>query len=139
MTNLNDASPTDRAHLLVQLSSDDVRLKYTCVVHNAELIHYRENLLGRVGGADRFLALDRHVDRELNAIRTICHDHHGKIVVLEGLDILISYLRARSAVFAIFFGQRLSQLRQLEASLWVALPPALVPEDWPVSRLEQLD
>ena len=138
MTNLNDASPTDRVHLLVQSSSDDVRLKYTCVVHNAQLIPYRENLLGRVGGTDRFLALDRHLDREVNAIRAICQEYRGQLVVLEGLDILISYLRARSTVFARLFVQRLSQLRQLEATLWIVLPAALVPADWPISRLKQL-
>ena len=139
MINLNDAVPTDRAHLLVQGHSDDIRLKYTCVTHNAELIHYRDDLIRRIGTNDRFLALDRHVDRELNAIRAICQERHGAVVVLDGLDILITYLRARSPVFAQLFVKRLWQLRQLEATLWVALPVALVPGDWPTSRIKQLD
>lgn len=139
MINLCDAVPTDRPQMLVQTRPGDLRLKRLCLENNAEFVSYRDDLLSRVSRTDRFLALDRNVDRELEAIRTICVNRQGRVIVLDGLDILLTYLRARSPTFSKSFVDRLVSMRQLDGILWVVLPATLVPADWPTYRLRRLD
>jgi hypothetical protein len=139
MVDLCDATPTDRPHLLVTLRTDGSALKQLCLSKNAVYINYRDELLARVSRTERFLVLDRNVDRELESLRTLCGRHQGRTILLDGLDALLTYLRARSLVGADVFCRRLCYLRQLEAVLWVAVPPALVPVEWPSSRLRTLD
>jgi hypothetical protein len=139
MTDLHDVFPTDRPHLLVQFRPDELRLRQLCVANNAEYISYRDDLLTRVCGTDHFLVLDRNIDRELDAVRTICVKLQGRVIVLDALDVLITYLRARSPISANLFVRRLLNMRQLDGILWVALPAALVPEDWPTARLKRLE
>ena len=139
MINLLDAVPTDRPHLLVQAGPDDLRLRQLCIANNAEYVSYRDDLLSRISGTERFLVLDRNIDRELDAVRMICVKLQGRVIVLDGLDVVITYLRARSPLFAKLFVDRLINMRQLDAVLWVALPATLVPEDWPTLRLKRLE
>jgi hypothetical protein len=139
MINLHDAVPTDRPHLLLQSGPDDFRLRQVCIANNAEYISYRDDLLARISGTERFLVLDRNIDRELDAVRTICAKLQGRVIVLDGLDVVITYLRARSPMFEKIFVHRLLNMRQLDGVLWLALPAALVPEDWPTLRLKCLE
>jgi hypothetical protein len=139
MINLLDAVPTDRPHLLVQSGPDDLGLRHLCIQNNAEYVSYRQDLLARISGNERFLVLDRNIDRELDAVRTICVKLQARVIVLDGLDVVITYLRARSPIFENIFVHRLLNMRQLEGVLWVALPATLVPEDWPTLRLKRLD
>jgi hypothetical protein len=110
-----------------------------CIANNAEYVSYRDDLLARISGTERFLVLDRNIDRELDAVRMMCVKLQGRVIVLDGLDVVITYLRARSPVFAKVFVDRLLNMRQLDGILWVALPTALVPEDWPTLRLKRLE
>lgn len=139
MINLRDAVPTDRPHMLVQSGPDDLRLRRLCVANNAEYVSYREDLLARISAAGRFLVLDRYIHRELDAVRAICAKLQGRVIVLDGLDVVLTYLRARSPIFEQDFVRSLLNMRQLEGVLWVVLPATLVPKDWPTSRLKHFE
>jgi hypothetical protein len=132
---LSSAIPSDRVHLISWQTYDELDVRLFCVKQNAEFLSYRDNLLQRTSGEDRFLALDLYVDREITALRTMCDMSTSGIVVIHGMDILVAYLQARSGKVYNLFWDRLLRLRHLTALLWIVLPPSFIPTRWPVDRV----
>ena len=125
--NLKNAQPSDRPHFLLWDTPNQAALQQIAFYNHAQLTNYRDSLMGRIDSQDRFLLLHQHLDRELNAIRAICSASHCPIIILEGLDCLITYLSAHSTSHKNLFWQKLLTMRQLENMLWILLPTKLIP------------
>lgn len=133
---LREAKPSDRPHILLWDSPNEVDLEQILYYNKAQRINYRDNLLSRIDESkDRFLLLHEHLDRELEAIRSICSQATDEIVLLEGLDYLITYLSVQPSNALASLWHRLSQMRQLESILWILLPTKLTPPNWPEKRM----
>lgn len=129
---LKDAKPTDRPHFLVWDTPNEADLQQIIFYNNARRVNYRDNLLSRTNPQESFLILHRHVDRELKAIRSICSPANSPVVILEGLDCLITYLSIHGQKE--LFWQKLLNLRQLTSLLWILLPTELIPYNLPQKR-----
>lgn len=135
---LRDARPDDRAHLLLWDTPNEPELRHLAFYNNAHRVNYRENLLGRINPDDRFLGLQNCLDQELEAIKTMCVGISKPIVLLEGLDCLIAYLRVQSGGHITLFWNNLEKTRKLEKILWILLPYKLVPKTWPEERIKRI-
>lgn len=136
---LPPAQPSDRPHILLTENFDEAHLAHISFYNNAKRINYRQNLLSRLKPADKFLLLHLYLDRELNAIRTICAENNSEIIILEKLDYLITYLAISPNSTLSLFWQKLSTMRHLEAVLWIILPPSLTPPPvWPEKQIFRL-
>lgn len=133
---LRDARPDDRIHLLVWEKPNESDLQHLIFYNNAHLIRYRENLLRRIDGEEKFLALQHNIDRELEAIKSMCIGVNKDIILLEQLDCLISYLSVQVNSNTTLFWKNLENTRKLEKLLWILLPQKLVPQTWPETRLK---
>lgn len=129
---LKDAKPSDRPHLLIWDNPQELALQTISFYNNAVRVNYRDHLLSRLNPEDNFLLLHRHLDRELDSLRSICAESVKPIVIVEGLDYLITYLSTHSGEISLFWS-RLNRIRQLRAILWLVLPSLIVP-----SNLSQL-
>lgn len=132
---LRDAKPSDRPHLLLWDSPNQADLEQISFYNHAQRISYRDNLLSRIDDKERFLVLHQYLDRELDAIRTICSKSSHTVVLLEGLDCLITYLYVQPSTPITFFWQKLSNMRHLESILWILLPTKLAPPNWTEKRI----
>jgi len=132
--NLRSAKPSDRPHLLVWDTPDEVELQQIALYNNAQRVNYRQNLLSRVKPGDRFLVLHQYLDRELNAISSIGASADKPIVLLEGLDCFITYLYVQPASPISLFWQKITDMRHLESLLWILLPSKLVHDGWAETR-----
>lgn len=130
---LRNARPDNQAHLLIWDTPQD--LWKVAFYNNAEQVSYRDNLVQRLGPGDKFLNLHHNIDEELAAIKAICRDSPKQVVLLEGLDTLISYLRVKSGGQVTLFWQNLEKTRKLESLLWILLPQPLAPPNWPENRI----
>ena len=81
------------------------------------------------------MVLHRYLDRELDAIRLICSQSSHSVVLLEGLDCLITYLYVQPSTPITLLWQKLSNMRHLESILWILLPTKLAPPNWTGNRI----
>lgn len=128
---LKDARPRDQAHLLLWDAPTPHRLWELTYYNNAARVSYRENLLQRLDPNDKFLNLHHAIDEELAAIKAICQTAQHPVVLLEGLDILITYLRIKPGGQVTLFWQNLEKTRKLDSLLWILIPSPLPPQVGP--------
>lgn len=133
---LQDAKPTDRPHLLIWNHPTALELERLCFENNAQAVNYPNNLLSRIDPSDQFLTLHHHIDREIDAIRNIAAKSNRPIVVLKGLDYLMTYLHVRHGATDQALTQKLRELRQLHCLVWILLPSKLIPKNWPQERVK---
>jgi hypothetical protein len=132
---LKDARPDNQAHLLIWDAPTKQELWHLAYFNNAEQVNYRENLVQRLTPGDKFLNLHHAIDEELGAIRSICKASPRPVVLLEGLDTLITYLRVKAGGQVTLFWRNLEETRKLESLLWILLPQPLTPHQWPENRI----
>lgn len=135
---LRDARPDDRAHLLLWDTPNEPELQHIAFYNNAHRVNYRENLLGRINPSDRFLTLHHHRDRELETIKSMCSGVSKQVVLLEGLDCLITYLYIQSCSHITQFWNDLEKTRKLKKILWILLPHKLASKTWPEDRIKRI-
>lgn len=135
---VQDARPDDQAHLLLWDIPKEPELQHIAFYNNAHRVNYRENLLKRINPSDRFLTLHRYLDRELAAIKSMCSGVSKQVVLLEGLDCLITYLYVQSDGHITLFWNNLEKTRKLEKILWILLPHKLAPKTWPQERIKRI-
>ena len=135
---LRDARPDDQIHLLLWDTPDRNELVRIAAYNNALIVNYRENLLQRINQDDSFLSLQHHLDRELKAIKYMCSEASHQVVLLEGLDCLITYLQVNSGSRITLFWNNLEKTRKLERILWILLPHKLAPNNWPENRIKSI-
>ena len=133
---LRSAIPSDQPHLLAWDAADSISVRSLCNAQNADYVNYRDNLLGRTSNADKFLVLDRYVDRELKVIRDLCRKPPSQMLVLHELDVLLAYLESRPGRTINLFWDRLLRTRHLQAVLWIVLPTSCIPSRWPECRIQ---
>ncbi len=135
---LREAKPSDRPHLLLWDTPNDLELYHLAFQNQAQPISYRNNLLSRITPS-RFLVLHERLDLELAAIKQICASSNKPVVLLEDVDCLITYLNTQPPVAPItLFWKKLKDMRHLESILWIVLPSKLAPENWPETRLGRI-
>jgi hypothetical protein len=133
---LRSAVPSDRPQILAWENADRIAVRELCNLENADYMNYRDDLLNRTSSSDRFLVLDRYVDRELQRIRHLCATTRSNLIVLHELDALVAYLESTPGKIASLFWDRLIQLRQLQTRLWIVLPSSSISPLWPPQRLK---
>ncbi|WP_204104303.1 MULTISPECIES: hypothetical protein [Spirulina sp. CCY15215] len=127
---LKDAKPTDRPHLLLWDNPNDSEIKQLIFNNNAQLVSYRDNLLSRINLKHKFLSLQEKLGEELDAIRQTCENADKPIILLQDIDILVSYLYSKPKSPISLFWQKLANMRHLERILWIILPTKLMPQNW---------
>jgi hypothetical protein len=134
---LRDARPSDRAHLLLWDTPNPFELDQITRYNNAQRVNYRDNLLQRTDPNAKLLNLNHRVDagEEIAAIRLICEQAVKPVVLLEGLDCLITYLHVLPGDRITLFWSSLENTRKLPSLLWIVLPHKIPPKNWPESRL----
>lgn len=132
---LRDARPSDRVHLLLWDTPNPFELDKITRYNNAQRVNYRENLLQRTDPNAKFLTLQHRVDEELAELQTLCQETVKPVVLLEGLDCLITYLNVQPGNPSILFWNNLENIRKLQSLLWVILPHKLAPKSWSETRL----
>lgn len=135
---LRDARPSDQVHLLLWDTPNPVELSQLMLYNGAERINYRDNLLQRISPDTRFLNLHYQIDEELDAIRSIAEQATKPVVLLEGLDCLITYLYTQPGDHITLFWSSLEKTRKLPRLLWILLPHKLAPTTWSEARLKQI-
>ena len=124
---------SDRVHLLACEAANNVRS--LCNSQNAEYVNYRDQLLARTLKSDKFLVLDRYIDREIEGFRDLCSQSPGRVLVVDEVDILLAYLRCRPGPQLDIFWDRLRTARHFNALLWIVLPATCIPSRWPQTRI----
>ena len=132
---LRDARPSDRAHLLLWDTPNPFELDQIARYNNAHRVNYRDNLLQRTDPNAKFLTLHHQVDEEMAAIQAICEQTVKPVVLLEGLDCLITYLNVQPGNYTTLFWSSLENTRKLQSLLWIILPLKLAPKTWSETRL----
>ena len=132
---LRDARPSDRAHLLLWDTPNPFELDQITRHNNAQRVNYKDNLLQRTDPNAKFLTLHHQVDEEMAAIQAICEQTVKPVVLLEGLDCLITYLNVQPGNYTTLFWSSLENTRKLQSLLWIILPHKLAPKTWSETRL----
>jgi len=135
---LRDARPSDRAHLLLWDTPTEFELDQITRYNNAQRVNYRDNLLQRTPPDAKFLTLHHQVEEEMAAIQAICEQTVKPIVLLEGLDCLITYLNVQPGNHTTLFWSSLENTRKLQSLLWIILPHKLASRSWSETRLTHL-
>ncbi|XHX78440.1 MAG: hypothetical protein RBJ76_29160 [Stenomitos frigidus ULC029] len=135
---LRDARPDNQAHLLLWDTPNPFELDQITRYNNAQRVNYRDNLLQRTDPSAKFLTLHHQVEEEMAAIRSLCNQAVKPVVLLEGLDCLITYLNVQPGNHITLFWSSLENTRKLTALLWIVLPHKLVPKAWSESRLVRI-
>lgn len=135
---LRDARPDNKVHLLLWDNPTEVELQHIAFYNNAHRVNYREDLLQRINRGDRFLTLQHNLDRELAAIKAMCSGVNKQMVLLEGLDCLITYLQVKDDGHITLFWKNLAEIRKLEKLLWILLPHQLVSPIWEEERIRRI-
>lgn len=135
---LRDARPSDQAHLLLWDTPNPIELDQITRYNNAQRVNYRESLLKRTDPSTKFLTLHHQVDEELAVIQSICDQAVKPVVLLEGLDCLITYLNIQPGSYITLFWNSLGNIRKLQSLLWIILPHKLAPKTWPEARLVRI-
>jgi hypothetical protein len=133
--NLREVELTDRPHLLAWDGVDPISVKQLCTTQNAQYINYRDSLLSRTKPSERFLLLDRYIDREIDVFRDLCQKSAGRVVVLHEVDVLLAYLQSRPGPMLGVFWDRLMRTNHLNALLWILLPGLCIPHRWPTLQV----
>lgn len=126
---------TDQPHLLAWDLPDTIAVRHLCNEQNADYVNYRDDLLARTRPTDKFLLLDRYIDRELNVFRELCRQSAGRLLLLHEVDVLLAYLQSRPGPTLNVFWDRLLRTRHLNAVLWIVLPSSCIPNRWPEHRV----
>lgn len=134
---LLQARPDDRIHLLLWDTPEEADLQDIAFYNNAHRVNYRQNLLSRIEPNTRFLALHHYLERELAEIKSLGTGVNKKIVLLENLDCLITYLYHPGGHIGLFWSN-LEKIRKLEKTLWILLPSLLAPSTWPEERIKRI-
>lgn len=135
---LRDARPSDRAHLLLWDTPNPIELDQIIRYNNAQRVSYRENLMQRITPGSKFLTLHHQIDEELEAIKSICAQAVKPVVLLEGLDCLITYLNTQPGNHTTLFWSSLENTRKLPSLLWILLPHKIVPKTWSDTRIQRI-
>jgi len=114
----------DRPYLLYTDKLSKTALNHLVFRYTADRVSYRNNLIARHTSTSKssYLNLQLHTERELEAIKQISQDATKPIVLLEDLDILLTYLATRSNSPLELFWKKLASTRQLACPLWIILP-----------------
>lgn len=126
----------DRPHLLVceeLLTAYDI--DRVCQENQASVINLRDELLSRLPIDEHNLLLHLEIDRECDAIRTLAWKHSNTVLLLTEMEVILTNISAHTNRDMQTCLHRLMLLRQLESLVWIVLPLALVPGDWPKDRL----
>lgn len=132
---LRDVRPKDRVHLLLWDTPNQFEVDQITRYNNAQRISYRESLTQRINPGDNFLILHRRVEEELAVLKSMCDQSVKTVVLLEGLDCLITYLNTQQGDHITLFWSSLENTRKLKCPMWIILPHKLVPPTWPEARL----
>ena len=135
---LGDSRPDDRIHLLLWDTPTEEKLIDLAFYNNACRVNYRTNLLGRIQDDNQFLVFHHHLDRELEAIKLMCCGVSQSMILLEGFDCLITYLRVQSEGHVTLFWNNLEKTRKLEKILWILLPQKLLPATSQQNRIKRI-
>ncbi len=135
---LRNARPEDRVHLLLWDTPNPVELSQITLYNGAQQVSYRENLIQRISPGAKFLTLHYQVDEELEIIKSICDQAVKPVVLLEGLDFLITYLNTQPGDYITLFWSSLENTRKLPRRLWILLPHKLAPKTWSEARLKRI-
>jgi len=127
--------PSDRAHLLLWDTPNPFELDQITRYNNAQRVNYKDNLSQRTDPNAKFLTLHHQVDEEMAAIQAICEQTVKPVVLLEGLDCLITYLNVQPGNYTTLFWSSLENTRKLQSLLWIILPLKLAPKTWSETRL----
>lgn len=133
-----DVELRDRPHILAWDCADVLSVKQLCNALNAEYLNYRDDLIERTKPSERFLVLDRYIDRELDVLRGYCSQTSRRVVVVHELEVLLAYLQSRPGPMLDVFLERLLTIRHLNALLWIVLPSSCVPSRWPEQRVKNV-
>jgi len=135
---LRNARPDDRVHLLLWDTPNPVELSQITLYNGAQRVSYRENLVQRINPGAKFLTLHHQVDEELEIIKSICDQAVKPVVLLEGLDCLITYLNTQPGDYITLFWSSLENTRKLHRLLWILLPHKLAPKTWSEARIKRI-
>jgi len=114
----------DRPYLLYTDKLSKTALNQLAFRYTADRVGYRDDLIKRHTSTSKsgYLNLQMQCDRELDAIKQICQNATKPIVLLEDLDVLLTYLYTRSNSPLNLFWRNLAATRQLACPLWLLLP-----------------
>lgn len=114
----------DRPYLLYTDKLSKNALNQLVFRYTADRVSYRDDLIKRHTSTSKsgYLNLQLHISREVEAIKQICQNATKSIVLLEDLDILLTYLYTRSNSPLNLFWRNLATTRQLACPLWILLP-----------------
>jgi len=135
---LRNARPDERVHLLLWDTPNPVELSQITLYNGAQRVSYRENLVQRINPGAKFLTLHHQVDEELEIIKSICDQAVKPVVLLEGLDCLITYLNTQPGDYITLFWSSLENTRKLHRLLWILLPHKLAPKTWSEARIKRI-
>jgi hypothetical protein len=135
---LDRARPSDRIHLLGLQHPEQINP--IAQHYNAHRIDYRQNLHNRLKPSTKFLSLQNHLDRELQAIQTATQNtpQNHPIAILEHFDLAIAYYQSRPGYTLKPLWVSLENLRKLPVPLWITLPIRQIPETWNRDRKQLL-
>ena len=114
----------DRPYLLYTDKLSKTALNQLAFRYTADRVSYRDDLIKRHTSNSKsgYLNLQLHSSRELEAIKQMCQNATKPIVLLEDLDILLTYLYTRPNSPLNLFWQNLAATRQLACPIWILLP-----------------
>lgn len=140
---LRFAKPSGCPHVLIWDAPSQEDLRHLAWREGADCISYRKDLLSRLDpkSQSRFLGLHHQIREEIAVIKNLCKRQAGSkpVILLEDLDILITYLYVQSNSPITLFWQTLFDLRHLERILWIVLPSRiLIPNTWDERRILKL-
>lgn len=135
---LRNARPQDRVHLLLWDTPNLVELNQITLYNDAQRVSYRENLIQRISPGAKFLSLHHQVDEELEIIKSISNQAVKPVVLLEGLDFLITYLNTQPGDYITLFWSSLENTRKLHRIMWILLPHKLAPKTWSEARIKSI-
>lgn len=135
---LRNARPQDRVHLLLWDTPNLVELNQITLYNDAQRVSYRENLIQRISPGAKFLSMHHQVDEELEIIKSISNQAVKPVVLLEGLDFLITYLNTQPGDYITLFWSSLENTRKLHRIMWILLPHKLAPKTWSEARIKSI-
>ena len=114
----------DRPYLLYTDKLSKTALNQLAFRYTADRVSYRDDLIKRHTSVSQsgYLNLQMHISREVEAIKQICQNATKPIVLLEDLDILLTYLHTRPNSPLQLFWRNLAATRQLACPMWILLP-----------------
>lgn len=114
----------DRPYLLYTDKLSKTALSQLAFRYTGDRVSYRDDLIKRHTSNSKsgYLNLQMHISREVEAIKQICQNATKPIVLLEDLDVLLTYLHTRPNSPLNQFWRNLAATRQLACPIWILLP-----------------